>query len=109
MQRQLEFDLVSPYLMGRGPEEERMLAEAAELMALSKEKLRQAKLAADLHYQDLLIDAKPTNELDEVRLIIGPEAWKKTRRRWERRLKQNLIGFRKTLLVLRNLQSESNK
>ena len=104
MSEQLEFDLVSPYLMGRGPQEQRMLEEAAQLLALSNEKLRQAKLAAELQYQDLLIDAKPTNELEEVRLIIGPEAWKKTRRRWERRLKQNVVAFRKVLIVLRNLQ-----
>jgi hypothetical protein len=100
----MEFDLVSPYLMGRGPTEEKMLQEAAELMAASQEKIRQAKLLAELQYQDLLIAPKPINELEEVRLIIGPEAWEKTRRRWERRLKQDVIAFRKVLIVLRNLQ-----
>jgi hypothetical protein len=104
MPEQLEFDLVSPYLMGRSPKAERMILEAAELMALSKETIRLAKLEAELQHQDLMLDPKPTNELDEVRLIIGPEAWKKTRRRWERRLKQDLITFRKVLIVLRNLQ-----
>lgn len=104
MSEQLEFDLVSPFLMGRSPEEERMIEEAAELMAQSKEKLRLAKLAAELQHQDLLLDPKPSNELEEVRLLIGVEAWKKTRRRWERRLKQNVISVRKALIVLRNLQ-----
>lgn len=104
MQQQLEFDLVSPMLMGRGPKEEQMLKEAAELISAGKEKLRLAKLEAELQHQDLVLDAKPTNELEEVRLIIGPEAWKKTRRRWERRLKEDLITLRKVLIVLRNLQ-----
>ena len=106
MNEQLEFDLVSPWLMGRGPEEERLLAEAAELLSLGEEKVRLSKVAAELQSQDLLLNAKPTNELEELRLIIGPVAWKKSRRRWERRLKQNVIAFRKVLIVLRNLQQK---
>ena len=106
MQEQLEFDLVSPWLAGPGPEEQRMLDEAAELLSLGEEKIRLIKVASELQLQDLLLNAKPTNELEELRLIIGPVAWKKTRRRWERRLKQNVIAFRKVLIVLRNLQQK---
>lgn len=105
-EQQLEFDLVSPFLMGPSLQEEQMLNEAAALLAESKEKIRFKKMVAEMQYQDLLIDARPTNELEELRLIIGPEAWKKSSRTWKRRLKQNVIAFRKVLIVLRHIQQK---
>ena len=83
-----------------------MLEEAAELTEQGQEKISLIRMAAEMQYQELLTDPKPTNELEELRLIIGEAAWKKSRRRWERRLKQDVIAFRKVLIVLRYHQQK---
>lgn len=103
MAEQLEFDLVSVHLSGPSLEEQRLLDEAAELMGQGKEKLRLAKLAAELHNLDLVLEPKSTDELAQLRLLVGNTVWKKTRRRWERRLKQNVREVRKLIVVLRSL------
>ena len=101
MPEQLELDLVSPFFADS--EEERLLAEASELLGQSKEKVRLAKIAAELNRQDLVIAPAPGQELEEIRVLVGPAAWKTSRRRWERRLKKNVRAVRKAIVVLRTL------
>lgn len=103
MSEQLEFDLVllEP---GWDLETKRLLDEAAVLTGQAKEKQRLAKIAAELRRVDLPMFIEPTNELEEMRLRVGPANWKKTRRHWQRRLKQNFRAFRKVLIVLRHFQ-----
>jgi len=100
---QLEFDLVAPGLAGPDPDEQRYLDEAAELLKTSREKIELARIAAELRREDLQISPEPRNELAELRVLIGPVAWKKDGAAWKRRLKRNVRAFRKVLIVLRHL------
>jgi hypothetical protein len=102
MNEQLEFDLVSPYLAGPDRHEQRLLDEAAALLGMADDKLRVARIAAELRHEDAVTAATPGNELAEMKVLLGPVTWKKTRRLWERRLKQNVRAFRKVLIVLKH-------
>jgi len=99
---QMEFDLVAPGLAGHDANEERLLDEAAVLLKEGKTKVTLARIAAELHREESIICPTPSNELAELRVLIGPTAWKKDSAAWKRRLNQNLRAFRKVLIVLRN-------
>jgi hypothetical protein len=103
---QLEFDLVSPDLAGLGLEELQLLREAAELHGQADEKTRLVKVAAEICRQDQILAPKQANELEELRVLIGPKSWnQKMRRSWQKRLKINLKGVRKVIIALRFLRN----
>ena len=101
---QLEFDLISPWLGGNAvsQEIEKLLQGFSKL---SEEKKRLASLAHRLHHEDLLgpLFSKPTNELAELKVLIGPRDWKKSERTWKRRVKENVTRVRKVILSLKSL------
>ena len=99
---QLEFDLVVPGLAGQDANEERLLDEAAALLKEGEDKVMLARIANELHREELIICPTPSNELAELKVLIGPTAWKKDGAAWTRRLHKNLRAFRKVLVVLRN-------
>jgi len=109
MSDQLEFDLVLIEDAGRDPDAARLLDEAAELLRQSKHKVALAQIAQDLRRVDLVNFTAPANELAEMQALIGARHWKKTRRHWQRRLKQNVKAFRKVLIVLRHLYDANDK
>lgn len=100
---QLEFDFVSPYLAEPGPEELHMLQEANKFLSKGEQLLVLRKLAAELHFQGLQFDRNPTNELEELRVLIGSSAWKKSQHQWRRRMRQNPSRVRKVILCMRAL------
>lgn len=104
MPEQLELDLVSASFAQS--DEERLLAEAAELLGRSKEKVKLAKIAAELKRQDLVLAPEPAHELAELQVLLGPAAWRLSRRRRERRLRKNVRAVRKVIVVLRSLFDE---
>lgn len=106
MPEQLEFDLVSPWLAAPSRVEQRLLDEAAELLGQGRDKMRLARIAAELQRQEVLVQVAPSTELAELRVLLGPAIWKKARRRWERRLKKNPMLARRAIIVLRNLITE---
>lgn len=106
MNEQLEFDLVSPSLAGPGPHQE------AALRLDEENKLLLTHIACELDRQDQLqgpLAPKPSTEMGELQVLLGPIEWKKSKRRWERRLKKNVLAVRKVIIVLRNLLTAENQ
>ena len=103
MSEQTEFDFVGPDLAGIDPYEQRLLEEALALQGHATQKRLMAKIYTELRQQESIIAPQPSTELNDLRLLLGEQAWVKSRRRWERRLKRNVVSVRRVIIVLRNL------
>jgi len=101
---QLEFDLVSPWL-GDDPESDRLKNVSMRLAKLSEEKQSLASITRKLYREDLLgpLFTKPSNELAELKVLLGRPEFDKQQRTWKRRLKQNVVAVRKVIVCLKSL------
>ena len=100
---QLEFDFVSPWLGNPTRDELRILNEATELLSKGEQMLVLRKLASELQRQALQLDPNPSSELDELKVLLGSAAWKKSETQWRRRVRQNPSRVRKVILCMRAL------
>lgn len=100
--KQLEFDLLVPDY-GASEAEKNLLREAAGGLQLSQQKINWARMVRDVARVESLIAPGPQNELAELKVLLGAEVFKKARRRWERRLKQDPIAVRRAIAILRVL------
>lgn len=103
MFNQLEFDFVSPWLSAPVADELHMLEEANKFLSRGEQLLVLRKLAAELHHEGLQLDPKPTNELEELKVLLGSAAWKKSERQWRHRMRKNPSRVRKVILCMRAL------
>lgn len=103
MSAQLEFDFVSPWFANESRDELRILKEATELLSKHEQLLVLRKLTAELQRQDLHRDPTPSTELDELKVLLGPDAWKKSENQWRKRVRQNPSRVRKVILCMRAL------
>ncbi len=97
---QMEFDLVSP-LLSDAPGVPALLAQADDSARMAQQKLEAARLATRLHHEDLVY-GRVTDELEQVRVIVGREAWRRTHKIWERRARTNPRRVRKFLIAAKS-------
>jgi len=100
MPTQLEFDLVSPFL-AVPPAVEALQAKAAALAESSWQTHRAMRLAVRLAHEDLIY-GEITDELEQLRVLVGKRAWKRSHKLWERRAVRDPRGVRKVLLAAKS-------
>ena len=103
---QLEFDLVSPLLGDPTPRQVARLAVKANLpLPKTAEDVDDLRgFAARIHHLDLVYDERSfslNDELQEIRVLIGPADWQRDEKLWTRRARKDPKRLRKIILSLK--------
>ena len=103
---QMEFDLVSPWLVSPTDREleklRRKISARPPENLLERERL--AGLSVRLHALDLCDERRISlnDELAELRVITGPAYWNSNQKIWTARARRNVRRLKKIILVVRH-------